>query len=110
MSGIGEPPAGGVSTVRGMVCVGSHSSTLVVVPTSFRALFGNFSGLRVVMAEYERRSFGSIPTAGLGKFIRGVPRIILAGSFAGASTIVQATSLLFIALQPRRSLAGFELV
>ena len=68
---MGEPPAGGVSTVRGMVCVGSHSSTLVTVHTTMRAPFGSFSGLRVGIAEYERRSFGSMPTAGLGKFIRG---------------------------------------
>ena len=51
MSGIGEPPAGGVITVRGMVCVGSHSSTLVTVHTTMRAPFGSFSGLRVGMAE-----------------------------------------------------------
>ena len=51
MSGIGEPPAGGVSTVRGMVWVGSHSSTLVTVHTTMRALPGSLSGLRVVIAE-----------------------------------------------------------
>ena len=51
MSGIGEPPAGGVKTVRGMVCVGSHSSTLVTVHTTMRAPLGSFSGLRVAMAE-----------------------------------------------------------
>src|SRR6516165_8605286 len=69
MSGTGEPPAGGVSTVRGMVCVGSHSSTLVIVHTTIRAPLGSFSGLRVTMAEYLRRSFGNMPTDGLGKFM-----------------------------------------
>src|SRR4249919_3768886 len=35
-----------------------------------------------------------MPTEGLGKFIRGVPRIIvLAGSFAGGPVIVQAMKL-----------------
>src|SRR6476619_8115835 len=51
ISGIGEPPAGGVSTVRGMVCVGSHSSTFVMVQTTMRAPLGSFSRLRVVIAE-----------------------------------------------------------
>ena len=48
---MGEPPAGGVSTVRGMVWVGSHSSTLVTVHTTMRALFGSFSGLRLTIGE-----------------------------------------------------------
>ena len=51
MSGIGEPPAGGVSTVRGMVCVGSHSSTLTITHTTMRAPFGSLSGLRSVIGE-----------------------------------------------------------
>src|SRR5262249_50205208 len=72
MSGIGEPPAGGVSTVRGIVWVGSHSSTLVIVHTTMRAPFGSFSGLRFVMAEYARRSFGSTQLLGFGKVIRDV--------------------------------------
>jgi hypothetical protein len=37
ISGIGEPPAGGVITVRGIGCVASHSSTLVMVQTTMRA-------------------------------------------------------------------------
>ncbi len=50
-SGIGEPPAGGVSTVRGIGCVGSHSSTLMTAHTAMRAPLGNLSGARSVMAE-----------------------------------------------------------
>ena len=50
-SGIGEPPAGGVSTVRGMVCVGSHSSTLTTTHTAMRAPFGSLSGARSVIGE-----------------------------------------------------------
>src|SRR5208282_1900034 len=37
MSGIGAPPAGGVSTVRGIGWVGSHSSTLTINQTANRA-------------------------------------------------------------------------
>ena len=48
---MGEPPAGGVSTVRGMVWVGSHSSTLVMVHTTMRAPFGSLSGLRLAIGE-----------------------------------------------------------
>ena len=51
MSGIGEPPAGGVSTVRGIGCVGSHSSTLTMTHTAMRAPSGNLSGGRSVMGE-----------------------------------------------------------
>ena len=40
-SGIGEPPAGGVSTVRGIGWVGSHSSTLTMTQTANRAPPGN---------------------------------------------------------------------
>ena len=50
-SGIGEPPAGGVSTVRGIGCVGSHSSTLTMTHTTMRAPSGSLSGARSVMAE-----------------------------------------------------------
>ena len=37
MSGIGAPPAGGVSTVRGIGRSMSHSSTLTMVHTTMRA-------------------------------------------------------------------------
>src|SRR6516165_3506411 len=61
MSGIGEPPAGGVRTVRGIGCVASHSSTLTMVHTAMRAPSGSLSGGRCVMGEYTSRSEGSIP-------------------------------------------------
>ena len=51
MSGVGAPPAGGVSTVRGMVRSMSHSSTLTMVHTTMRAPPGSLSGLRSVMGE-----------------------------------------------------------
>src|SRR6478609_8432058 len=73
MSGIGEPPARGVSTVRGIVCVGSQSSTLVTVHTTIRAPFGSLSGWRLGMGEYAMRSVGSIPTGGFSTFT-DVPR------------------------------------
>src|SRR6476620_10479836 len=60
MSGVGAPPAGGVSTVRGMVSFGSHSSTLTITHTAMRAPPGSFSGGRSVMAEYAMRSVGSM--------------------------------------------------
>jgi hypothetical protein len=50
-SGIGEPPAGGVSTVRGIGCVGSHSSTLTMNHITMRAPSGSLSGGRSPMAE-----------------------------------------------------------
>ena len=50
-SGIGEPPAGGVSTVRGIGCVASHSSTLTMTHTAMRAPFGSCSGARSVIGE-----------------------------------------------------------
>jgi hypothetical protein len=50
-SGLGEPPAGGVMTVRGIGWVGSHSSTLTITHTAMRALSGNLSGARSAMAE-----------------------------------------------------------
>jgi hypothetical protein len=46
MSGMGEPPAGGVSTVRGIGSRASHSST-----TATRAPPGSFNGARSVIAE-----------------------------------------------------------
>ena len=48
---MGEPPAGGVSTVRGIVSRGSHSSTLTITHTAMRAPSGSMSGGRSVMAE-----------------------------------------------------------
>ncbi len=51
MSGIGDPPAGGVRTVRGIGSSGFHSSTLTITQTTRRASPGSFSGGRSVMAE-----------------------------------------------------------
>ena len=51
MSGVGAPPAGGVSTVRGMVSFGSHSSTLTITQIAMRAPPGSFSAGRSAMAE-----------------------------------------------------------
>jgi len=51
MSGIGEPPAGGVKTVRGIVSLMSHSSTLTMTHTASRAPPGRTSGLRSAIAE-----------------------------------------------------------
>ena len=51
MSGIGEPPAGGVSTVRGIVWLMSHSSTLTITHTAIRLPLGSFSGARVEIGE-----------------------------------------------------------
>ena len=51
MSGIGEPPAGGVSTVRGIGWRMSHSSTLTMTHTARRAPLGKTSRGRSVMAE-----------------------------------------------------------
>ena len=51
MSGLGTPPAGGVSTVRGIGRSMSHSSTLTMVHTTMRAPPGSLSGLRWVMGE-----------------------------------------------------------
>src|ERR1041384_5100893 len=82
MSGIGEPPAGGVSTVRGMVWVGSQSSTLVMTHTAMRAFFGSTSGLRLTIAEYTMRSPGNMPTDGLGKFSEGLLTTATAAALA----------------------------
>src|SRR5579872_5987096 len=60
ISGEGEPPAGGVSTVRGMVSFASHSSTLTITHTAMRAPFGSFSGGRAMIGEYSIRSVGNI--------------------------------------------------
>src|ERR1700742_223646 len=65
MSGLGEPPAGGVSTVRGIVCLISHSSILTITHTAIRAAFGNLSGGRVAIGEYEMRSVGNMVMARL---------------------------------------------
>src|SRR5437763_6039497 len=59
-SGIGEPPAGGVSTVRGIGWVASHSSTLMTTHTAMRAEFGSRSGARSPIGESATRSVGSI--------------------------------------------------
>src|ERR1700740_2740594 len=62
-SGVGDPPAGGVSTVRGIVSSGFHSSILTMIHTATRAWFGSASGLRWEMGEKLMRSVGS--TSGL---------------------------------------------
>ena len=51
MSGMGEPPAGGVSTVRGMAEWMSHSSMFTMVHTARRAPFGSFHGVRRTIGE-----------------------------------------------------------
>jgi hypothetical protein len=51
MSGIGEPPAGGVSTVRGMALLMSHSSTLTMTQTASRAPPGSVSFGRSAIGE-----------------------------------------------------------
>src|SRR5262245_45727698 len=58
-SGIGDPPAGGVRTVRGIGCVGSHSSTATMTQTAMRLPSGSFNGGRSVIGEYSMRSVGS---------------------------------------------------
>src|SRR6516164_3493183 len=69
-SGMGEPPAGGVRTVRGIGCVGSHSSTATMTQTAMRLPSGSLSGGRSVIGEYSMRSVGSIGC--LGGLFRGV--------------------------------------
>src|SRR5215831_7448628 len=59
MSGLGEPPAGGGNTVRGMGSRGFHSSTLTMTHTARRAPWGSVRRGRAVMGEYAMRSFGS---------------------------------------------------
>src|SRR6185369_10164492 len=59
MSGIGDPPAGGVSTVRGIVSSGFHSSTFTMTQTTSRAPPGNARRGRSLIAEYAQRSVGS---------------------------------------------------
>jgi hypothetical protein len=51
ISGIGAPPAGGVSTVRGIGRVGSQSSTLTISQIASRAPCGSVSFGRSAMAE-----------------------------------------------------------
>src|SRR5215213_5889925 len=60
MSGIGEPPAGGVRTVRGIALLMSHSSTLTITQTASRAPPGSVSFGRSAIEEYAIRSVGSI--------------------------------------------------
>ena len=47
----GAPPAGGVSTVRGIGELMSHSSTLTITHTAMRLPSGNFSGARSDIGE-----------------------------------------------------------
>src|SRR5436190_10345664 len=70
-SGIGEPPAGGVRTVRGIGSRGFHSSTLTITHTASRAPPGSVSRGRVVIGEYVNRSVGSIPDPPLLTTLRG---------------------------------------
>jgi hypothetical protein len=51
MSGDGEPPAGGVNTVRGIGIFASHSSTLTITHTAMRLPSGSFSGARSDIGE-----------------------------------------------------------
>src|SRR5215211_8473878 len=64
MSGDGAPPAGGVSTVRGIGERMSHSSTLTMHHTAMRAPPGSLSGLRPAIGEYAMRAVGSMPAGG----------------------------------------------
>src|ERR1700729_231703 len=77
-SGIGEPPAGGVNTVRGIGCVASHSSTLTMTHTAMRAPFGNLSGARAVIGEWASRSVGSIGAFFAGLVFRVFGRFVIA--------------------------------
>ena len=58
------PPAGGVSTVRGIGERMSHSSTLTISHTTMRLPSGSLSGVRSVIGEYVMRSVGIMPTGG----------------------------------------------
>ena len=60
MSGIGDPPAGGVNTVRGIGSSGFHSSTLTMTQTMSRAPPGRMRRGRCVIGEYVNRSVGSM--------------------------------------------------
>ena len=51
MSGEGEPPAGGVSTVRGMGSRGFHSSTLTMIQTARRLPSGRVSFGRLLIGK-----------------------------------------------------------
>lgn len=51
MSGMGEPPAGSVSTVRGIVSSMFHSSTLTMTQTASRLPPGSRRAGRSAMAE-----------------------------------------------------------
>src|SRR5256886_14076213 len=59
-SGDGEPPAGGVRTVRGIGSFGFHSSTLMMIHTTSRAPPGSVSFGRSLIAEYGTRSLSII--------------------------------------------------
>src|SRR5437763_1906780 len=59
-SGEGEPPAGGVRTVRGIGSLGFHSSTLIMIQTTRRAPPGKVSRGRSFIAEYGIRSLSII--------------------------------------------------
>src|SRR5215831_18243806 len=63
-SGMGDPPAGGVKTVRGIGCVGSHSSTATMTQTAMRLPSGSLSGGRSVIGEYSMRFVGSLGCQG----------------------------------------------
>src|SRR5206468_322732 len=60
LSGIGAPPAGGVSTIRGIGWVESHSSILTMTQTASRAPSGSASLGRWLIAEKSIRSDGSM--------------------------------------------------
>src|SRR2546421_12705903 len=64
MSGEGAPPAGGVSTVRGIGGKMSHSSTFTMHHTTLRAAPGSLSGARPAIGEEAMRSVGSMPAGG----------------------------------------------
>src|SRR6202007_3096450 len=59
-SGEGDPPAGGVKTVRGIGSAGFHSSTLIMIQTTRRAPPGKVSFGRSLIAEYGIRSLSII--------------------------------------------------
>src|SRR5213593_1317117 len=60
ISGSGDPPAGGVKTVRGIGSRGFHSSTLIMTQTTRWLFAGKAMRGRSLMAEYSRRSIGNI--------------------------------------------------
>src|SRR5579864_4703113 len=58
-SGLGEPPAGGGKTVRGIGSRASHSSTLTITHTASRTPPGSVNRRRPKIGENGMRSFGS---------------------------------------------------